>query len=291
MDSFSEKLYKLFAVDLHESFLKAGFTVVIEPFIDITLFGFKSTYLKNQLLYKPTRYSDGVQKSFVHVTGLPVGITGNKMIVLARIQLHPDTTCMQEVLKMKVNFEGTGLPSLSCSPSTSHHKETCLDIDLDRFILNILECLSPGLIQLPAELKLEILKKMSIQSIMEMSKVNSEFRRLIYYEDTLWRHLCRRDFKLTIINRKVHATWQELYKDRYIKYLAQLVQNGRALPPAPIIPALPPAPNRLPIAWIQEELEPIFHIEGVEDVVDHRINQVDVYERRRSIESLDNIIL
>lgn len=212
------------------------------------------------------------------------------MMILARIQMYPDNLNMREVMKFKVNFDEFGLPSMSCSPgqSSTHMTEKNIHLDLSRFILHIVDSLSPGLIQLPTELKLEILKKMSVQSIVEMSRVNNEFRRLIYYEgDTLWRHLCRRDFKLTLINRNVHRTWLELYKDHYMKYLADLMRNNRALPPTPIFPALPPAPNILPIAWIPEELEPLFPLEGIDD----RNVGNQLLNRRGSLESLNNIIL
>ena len=136
--------------------------------------------------------------------------------------------------------------------------------DLAKYVRHIIEAISPGLIQLPIDMKLEILKKLSIESILKMSQVNSEFRQLIFKRgESLWRHLCHRDFGITIINRLVHKSWIELYRDTYLLCQAEICRKERALPGLPERLALPPVPFRHPIEWPIEVLElPFYPING-----------------------------
>jgi len=135
---------------------------------------------------------------------------------------------------------------------------------LSNYVSHIIEAISPGLIQLPFEIKLEILKKLSVESIIKMSQVNNEFRRLIFKKgESLWRHLCARDFNLRMINRKVHTSWMELYRDTYMTTQIEICRKERALPGLPERLALPPAPYRYPIGWMPEILQlPFYPIEA-----------------------------
>lgn len=148
-------------------------------------------------------------------------------------------------------------------------------IELENYVSHIIETISPGLIQLPTEMKLEILKKLSLESIVKMSQVNSEFRSIIFvHGESLWRHLCKRDFNLRFINRMVHKSWMELYRDSYIVHQIDVCRKERALPGLPERPALPPAPYRLQIGWLPEALELPFY--PLEDVVNRQGNQVQL---------------
>ena len=133
--------------------------------------------------------------------------------------------------------------------------------DLMKYVSHIIEVISPGLIELPNEMKLEILKKLSVDSIIKMSQVNSEFRSLIFKKcgESLWRHLCYRDFKIKTINRSINKTWLELYRDTYILYQYEICRKERALPNVPERPALPAAPYRLQIEWLPEALQLPFY--------------------------------
>lgn len=164
--------------------------------------------------------------------------------------------------------------------------------DLSSYIAHIIETISPGLIQLPTEMKLEILKKLSVESIIRMSQVNNEFRSLIFqHGESLWRHLCLRDFNIKIINRFVHSSWMELYRDSYIIQQTEICYKERALPGLPDRPALPPVPYRLQIEWLPELLELPFY-QGHE-VADQPNNQqlqlaLELFPLRRA-DSLDSI--
>lgn len=132
--------------------------------------------------------------------------------------------------------------------------------DLKEYISHIIEAISPGLIELPIEMKLEILKKLSVDSIMRMSQVNHEFRSIIFqHGESLWRHLCFRDFNINHINRNIYRSWIELYRDSYISHQIEICRKERALPGLPERPALPPAPFRLQIEWLPEVLELPFY--------------------------------
>jgi hypothetical protein len=125
--------------------------------------------------------------------------------------------------------------------------------DLTKYVKHIIEVISPGLIELPFDMKLEILKKLSVDSIIKMSQVNNEFRTLIFkHGESLWRHLCYRDFKIKFINRLVHKTWMELYRDTYLLHQIEICRKERALPGLPERLALPPVPYRFQIEWLPE---------------------------------------
>lgn len=162
--------------------------------------------------------------------------------------------------------------------------------DLANYVAHIIETISPGLIRLPTEMKLEILKKLSVDSIIRMSQVNSEFRSLIFQRgESLWRHLCSRDFNINSINRLVHRSWMELYRDRFLIHQIEICRKERALPGLPERPALPPAPYRLQIEWLPEVLAlPIYP----EDVV-NRENEIQYlaleFHPLRRANSLDSL--
>lgn len=131
---------------------------------------------------------------------------------------------------------------------------------LNGYVAHIIELISPGLIELPRDMKLEILKQLSVDSIIKMSQVNSEFRALIFkHGESLWRHLCSRDFNIRFINRLVHKNWMELYRDTYLLRQAEICRKERALPGLPERLALPPVPYRLQIEWLPEVLELPFY--------------------------------
>lgn len=132
--------------------------------------------------------------------------------------------------------------------------------DLAKYVAHIIEVISPGLIELPFDMKLEILKKLNVDSIIKMSQVNNEFRVLIFkHGESLWRHLCYRDFNIKFINRQVHKTWMELYRDTYLLHQNDICRKERALPGLPERLALPPVPYRYQIEWLPEVLALPFH--------------------------------
>lgn len=152
--------------------------------------------------------------------------------------------------------------------------------DLAKYVAHIIEIISPGLIQLPEEMKLEILKKLSVDSIIKMSQVNNEFKVLIFkHGESLWRHLCYRDFNIRTINRFVHSSWLELYRDTYTAHQIELCRKERALPGLPERPALLPAPYRLQIGWLPRVLELPFYPENQHLALEfhplHRANSLD----------------
>lgn len=175
-----------------------------------------------------------------------------------------------------------------------HYRMDRLQYDLARYLSRIIEIISPGLIELPLEMKLEILKKLNIDSIMRMAQVNNEFKAIIFeHGETLWRHLCYRDFDIKSINRFVHRSWMELYRDSYILHQLEICRKERALPGLPERPALPPAPNRLQIEWFPAVLElPYYPIhEDHEDPIEvdehlHLALQLAPLRRADSLDSL-----
>lgn len=300
---YTRQQLRVFADDLHKAFLRSGFEVLEEPYIDNALCGFRAIYTRRYLLQKSSSFYDGIYNSIVHVVGLPFGRQSQKMVVLAaprNIYNEP----ISETMKLRINFDEYGGPHAisgeNQSTSTNHDhtvannnnpfKETELtDVtspdqrlysasvnkffnSLMSYVSDIIVTVSPGLIQLPVEMKLEILKKLNLDSIIRMSQVNSEFRSLIFqHGEPLWRHLCRRDFNIRSINRGVHRSWIELYRDSYITEQVQICRKERALPGLPERPALPPAPYRLQIEWLPEVLElplyPINHLNGHNNVI------------------------
>lgn len=298
----------VFANDLLQAFLKAGFEVVEEPYIDYALHGFRATYIRRYLFQKHSPFSDGILTTFIHVVGLPFGRQSQKMVILStprNIKNEP----ISETLKLRVHFDDNGLPYVVQNDHHHHHyqqqpqqstakldsncnyanvnKNTTFDSylnepfnlnqsnqqqkistsgldcntieqfahDLSNYVSHIIEIISPGLIQLPIEMKLEILKKLSVDSIIKMSQVNNEFKSLIFnHGESLWRHLCYRDFKIKVINRSVHKSWMELYRDSYIVHQVEVCRKERALPGLPERPALPPAPYMLQIEWLPHVL-------------------------------------
>lgn len=152
---------------------------------------------------------------------------------------------------------------LDCCHMNNWHDDTIerktnrgLARDLLNYVSHIIEMISPGLIELPTDVKLEILKRLSLPSIIRMSQVNNEFRCLIFqFGESLWRHLCARDFNIHIINRQRHISWMNLYKEAYFLHQIEICRKERALPGLPDRPALPPTPNLLQIEWLPEVLQ------------------------------------
>lgn len=116
--------------------------------------------------------------------------------------------------------------------------------------------ISHEFLELPTDVKFEILKRLNVASVIRMSQVNNEFKTLIIkHGESLWRHLCLRDFNIRVINRRRHRSWMTLYMDAYLLQQIEICRKERALPGLPDRPALPPVPNRLQIEWLPEVLE------------------------------------
>lgn len=306
---YTRQQWKVFVEDLSRAFVRSGFEIVEEPYIDYALFGFRATYIRRYLLHKPTPFNDGILTTIIHVAGLPFGWQSQKMVILAAPR-DANNQPVSDTLKLRIHFDNDG--SLPCvvdgeqqqqsygQGSTAEQnlsKENCQDSPiegtsndnctenrsnqqksseqksydcktnqeeffrkLEEYISHILEAISPGLIELPIEMKLEILKKLSVDSIIRMSQVNHEFRSIIFeHGESLWRHLCLRDFNIHHINRNVYRSWHELYRDSYILRQVEICRKERALPGLPVRPALPPVPFRLQIEWWPEVLELPFY--------------------------------
>lgn len=162
--------------------------------------------------------------------------------------------------------------------------------DLCHYVSHIIEVISPGLIELPIDMKLEILKQLSVESIIKMSQVNNEFRVLIFkHGESLWRHLCQRDFNIRFINRQVHKSWKELYRDTYLIHQIDICRKERALPGLPERLALPPVPYRLQIEWLPEVLElPFYPMQEVLALPDNPILALEFHPLQR-VNSLDGL--
>lgn len=162
--------------------------------------------------------------------------------------------------------------------------------DLRAYASHIVEVISPGLIELPIDMKLEILKQLSVESIIKMSQVNNEFRVLIFkHGESLWRHLCIRDFNLRIINRLVHKSWMELYRDMYFLHQVEICRKERALPGLPERLALPPVPYQVQIEPLPEVLElPFFPIYEELPVPVNPVLALEFHPLRRG-DSLDSL--
>lgn len=174
---------------------------------------------------------------------------------------------------------------LSCSgqmDSGEVEKYLHLSQFLRTYVKRIIEVISPGLIQLPADMKLEILMRLNVASVIRMSQVNSEFKSLIFQQgESLWKHLCHRDFNIKVINRHRHSTWMELYRDLYLIHMLEICRKERALPGLPERPALPAAPNMLQIEWLPEVLQlPDYpmHYEVDRDEVNDVLDPIDLME-------------
>lgn len=287
---YTQNQLRVFSENLLATFVDAGFEVVEEPYIDYALCGFRATYVRRYTLNQPTSLYDGILTTIIHVVGLPFGHHGHKMVILSAPR-NLENEPVSETLKLRIRFNDDGMPSIVAGgeqqqkqsttdfePTTSgynaenpfvsqirnqsnqqissHNGQECnkmkqFNQDLADYVAHIIETISPGLIQLPTDMKLEILKKLSIDSIIKMSQVNSEFRSLIFNRgESLWRHLCYRDFNIKSINRFVHKSWMELYRDTYVIHQVEICRKERALPGLPERPALPPAPYRLQIGWL-----------------------------------------
>ena len=163
--------------------------------------------------------------------------------------------------------------------------------DLSKYVSHIIEVISPGLIQLPTDMKLEILKKLSVDSIIKVSQVNNEFRTLIFkHGESLWRHLCIRDFNIRFINRLMHKSWMELYRETYLYHQNEICRKERALPGLPERLALPPVPYRLQIEWrIPEVLQlPFYPVREILALPDNPILALEFHPLHR-INSLDSL--
>ena len=365
---FTTNLFKVFAEDLTGAFLKAGFEIVEQPYIDYGFGGFRSTYIRRYILHQPTTLYDGILTTIIHVVGLPFGHRNQKILVLsAPRKLNNEPVC--ESMKLRIHTNDDGLPQviytdhdqqsrqtpathgtkstevgsrvkanptrngttdgadsggnsfmveqmsetfISSSSSSSknnsnqsnrqqitrqilidgHKRNQMTEFakDLAKYVAHIIEAISPGLIQLPIEMKLEILKKLSVHSIIRMSQVNNEFRWLIFERgESLWRHLCNRDFGIKFINRLVHKSWMELYRDTYLVHQIEICRKERALPGLPERPALPPVPYRLQIEWQPEVLELPFYPINQLAVPDNPLQLALEFHPLRRASSLDSL--
>lgn len=309
---FTQQL-ELFANKLRQLFLRAGFEVVEEPYY--SLYGFRATYIRRYLFHRHSPYCDGVLTALIHVIGLPFGRQGQKMVILSaprNIQNEP----ISDTLKIRVQFNNSGNPyvvhgdqqqstaktpnSFDRTSSSSSGSPPGLECDntteqfahdLASYVSHILETISPGLIELPTEMKIEILKKLSVDSIIKMAQVNSEFKALIFqHGESLWRHLCFRDFRIKFINRLVHRSWMELYRDSYILHQIEVCRKERALPGLPERPALPPVPPMLQIEWFPEVLALPFYPLHAQINPEHQDLQLALeFGPMRRADSLDSI--
>lgn len=327
---YSKQQWKVFASDLFEAFVKLGFEVVENPYVDHNLDGFRATYIRRYFLQNSTPFFDESLMTLVHVVGLPFGSHSQKMVILASPKnMENELVCKTIKLRLFIDDEGSlhVINSDQTSQSGGSHKheyqdiasqtpssssfelyplEQCIDAeslnnlsdnmklakDLANYVSHIIEMISPGLIRLPIEMKLEILKRLSIGSIIRMSQVNSEFRSLIFqHGESLWKYLCLRDFNIRSIDRNRHSTWADLYKEAYIIQQIDICRKERALPGLPDRPALPPAPNRLQIGWLPEWVDIPFYplVEDMHPIGD-RLQLVLQLPPLRRAESLDSVL-
>lgn len=319
--------WKVFAGNLHYTFLKSGFEVVEAPYVDQSLYGFRATYIRRYLLHYPINLYDGILTTIIHVMGIPFGQHSQKMVILTTPR-NLNNEPISNTLKLRLQFDDKGKPSLfqtdqaqmnqqsnevnlttiSENPFAKHVDQSNQDsissqwmkwnsdiseqfakILID-YVAHLIEIISPGLIELPTEMKVEILKKLSLSSIIKMSQVNNEFRTIIFHEgESLWKHLCFRDFNIKIINRLIHKSWMELYRDTYLMHQVEVCRKERALPGLPERPALPPAPLRLQIEWLPEVLvDPFYPLGGVFNHDNNNALALEFHPLRRA-NSLDSI--
>lgn len=327
---FTRPQLGFFCTDLVRAYLRAGFEIVDEPYIDYALCGFRATYVRRYVYHKPGPINDGMLTTFIHVVGIPFGSHSDRMVILStpretdnqpiidtvklRVHfdadgqcrvIHGDMTAKEQAKKStasdRASREGSSHDNQQSNQQASHglwpdfeaHGTNRLQYDLAKYVSRIIEIISPGLIELPIEMKLEILKKLNIDSIMKMSQVNNEFNAIIFeHGETLWRHLCYRDFGIKSINRFVHRSWMELYRDSYILHQIEICRKERALPGLPERPALPAAPNMLQIEWFPAVLElPFYPIHGdaADPVVDNHLQLALQMAPLRRADSLDGL--
>lgn len=199
----------------------------------------------------------------------------------------------QQAYDNQSNHQPPSLTSFNYELTQNNQTSNKFEKHLASYVAHILETISPGLIELPNEMKLEILKKLSVDSIIKMSQVNNEFRTLIFVRgESLWRHLCYRDFNIKSINRYVHRSWMELYRDSYVLHEIEICRKERALPGLPERPALQYV-NRLQIEWLPEVLaiQPLYN--ALNDVIEPRVNDqlnlaLELVPLRRA-DSLDSL--
>jgi len=198
-----------------------------------------------------------------------------------RFDVDPSEHALQAQLNLRLLGNTSG----------RYNSGTQLANQLNNYVKQLIEIISPGLILLPTEMKLEILKKLDVDSIIRMAQVNNEFRSIIFrHGETLWRHLCLRDFNIRNINRLMHRSWMELYRDSFILQQIEICRKERALPGPPERPALPPVPYRLQIEWLPEVLElPFYHIRNVAEQENNRLQlALELFPLRRA-DDLDQI--
>lgn len=286
---YTAQQFHVFSEDLPRAFLDLGFEVVEEPNIDYALGGFRATYIRRYDFDKSANFYDEALTSLVQCVGLPFGHQGQKMIVISTPKSIKNEQ-IAEATKLRLQFDAANQCHVLNSEYHSQKPETLdrskddlnylfvgqakttmrqvdqfnneeyrkrqLAQDLAGYIKHLIQIISPGLIQLPTEIKLEILKKLSVHSVVKMSQVNNEFRSIIYrHGESLWKHFCMRDFNIRSINRKIHRSWMNLYRDSFFIHQIETCRKERALPGLPERPALPPVPYRLQIEWLPEVLE------------------------------------
>lgn len=358
---YTRQHWAVFSGDLVEAFIKSGFEVEDEPYIDDSLCGFRATFVRRYQFHQPIPFFDTMLTTIVHVVGLPFGRNSRKMVVMSAPR-NTKNIPVAETLKLRLIFDDNGVcrvmqPNQSQSASsdqqhgsrresaktpkhdasldqalvsehqvqTSRHQDIISFIedqsehlrelassllshfmpqtfsertdnvqlakDFAGYVAHIVELISPNLIHLPVDMKLEVLKRLSVDSIIKMSQVNDEFRILIFQRgESLWRHLCYRDFSVKFINRLIYRSWMELYRDLYIAEQIALCRKERALPGVPERPALPPVPYRLQIEWLPEVLQlPFYPLEEELEVHHDNLLPIALGLPLRRSESLDSL--
>lgn len=326
---YTKQQWKVFAGDLLDAFINLGFEIVEKPYLDHALLGFRATYIRRYFLQNSASIYDDSLVTLVHVVGLPFGRWSEKMVVLSSPRdIQNEPVCPTVRLRLHIGDDGqshvifnkkrptasrdssfniglrrrssNSLENLALTESSPDWNITTSQLNVDRkllrdlmeYVSNILELISPGLIQLPIEMKLEILKRLSVGSVIRMAQVNNEFRTLIFkHGESLWKHLCLRDFNVREIDRRRHQSWVELYKELYILHQIEVCRKERALPGLPDRPALPPAPYRLQIGWLPEVLQlPFYPIDEEVNPIDDRLQLALQSPPLRRAESLDSVL-
>lgn len=110
----------------------------------------------------------------------------------------------------------------------------------EEFINKLIDIISPGINDLPPEILIKISKHLDLKSLINLSYVNSSWNQ-ICNEQSAWKHLCKRDFRLKDGNTNHGINWKAKYKHEHLRKKQEDERKCW------VMRSLPPPPEYLPI--------------------------------------------
>ena len=210
-------LFRLFNKTLHHEMSKAGFDVLNDTWIDVTVHRFGIKYRKKMInLY------GSVNEHKVDFIGMPMGTA---LILCYGL------------------IDGSGEVDAKIKIYSNEKEEDVIKRFRVKFVDKLIERLSCNMNDLPLEIKLHLVRLLPVQDVVSLSQVNREWN-AISCVDGIWKDFLKRDFpreaEILLQFRKTYS-WRTRYQDIYICRKRCWEERG-IIAPDPIL-ALPDIPR------------------------------------------------